>query len=627
MQGIAGAIYRDMFQVSHLVPQMLDMMKHRGKQPRDILSYKHFEIGICGGKIGSNPTGHIHAALDGTLYNLEDLRQLLEIKTEASPSQMIAQAYEKWGPSFVEKIEGDFAIAILHQQENRLLLFRDRIGKKPLYWYQDPNYFFFGSELKAILATGLVPQTPDSEALASYLFFGYLPRDLSPIKSLNKLLPGYYIQIESNRSLVVNNYWSYSSYFVGNKTKHYGNIPDQIDILLQDAVTERLPKQSPYGCFLSGGMGSASIAYYLTTLSKKKHLPAYTVGYEGQTEEDVNVTKEITQLLKLNQQIDYISPESFLTPLAKIIWYLDEPLADPFITQSWRLAELAAPHVKTVFSGMGCDELFGGHARYQMQSSPSSPFYELRNYLPALNFILLPILQFLYRSAAYPLLKKSKTNPWQFAFMRQNCVFDEKKIREVSPKLFKYFDQDVFLHKFSNIDRITSTPLSFLYFDVKTRLADCYILQLERVTAAHSLDWETPFLDRRLIEFLAGLSDPERLAGQGATPYLKDLFKGIFPNHFINRVKKPRPQLLSSWASIPEIQDIFKLLLKSTLIDTGYISERWLQQALQSPENVQQNFRYLWSLLVLEVWFRIFINGSLPTSVPNISLKNLLLET
>lgn len=630
MRGIAGIIYPDIFQVSHLIPQMLDMMKHRGKRGRDILAYQNFEVGVCGGKFVSNEKNSLFAALDGTLYNTKELT--LELKQLGynfltdQPEEIIVHAYAHWGHNFIDKVDGDFAILILDQDKELIYLFRDRLGKKPLYWYQDNNYVIFGSELKALLATGLISQTPDLEALSMYLYFGYVPRDMTPIKSLNKLLAGDYLQVGGDRSVVVHPYWSYSSYFSMKGVKHYGNIIDQVDILLRDSMEARLADVESFGCYIQGGLGSASTAYYAQGITAKDHIPAYTVAYEGQNNGDVDATHQLDDILHLDHHVDYLTTDNFLNSLVKIGWYLDEPLADPQVTSTWRLAEMSAPHVPNVFSGMGYDELFGNHARYSVKDTHSFLRSIQGKFIHYAYAFLTPVLTYIYKPAAYKLLKLAKANLWQFEYLRQNALFDEKNLAEASPRLAKLFDPNLFLHKFYNINRIQSTIASLKYFDVKTRLTDNYIAQFDRLTAAHSLEWTSPFLDRSLVEFLASLPETQHAKGETAN-YLKKILNDKFPKRFLDRKKELRTTFLSSWAASPEVQDIFRLLTKSTLIDTGLLSEQWLHTALETPQSMQRNFRYLWAFLTLEIWFRLYINGPVATSAPTISLKSLLSET
>lgn len=633
MEGIAGIVYPDVFQINYLLNPMLNIMQHRGGAAQDSNLHKNIQIGVNGSKLAYNEKKSISLAFSGALYNYDEL--LMELKKHGDvhhhlthPTQLIVHAYEIWGTECIAKLSGDFAFAIFDQHKERLVLARDRIGKKPLYWYQDQNNFLFASELKALLVTGSVAQTPSEEALASYLYFGYIPQDMTPIKNVNKLLPGHFLQFNRDKSLSIQPYWSYSSYF--EKKSHVGKnaAVKQLNELLLKAVKVRLPRSQPIGCFISGGLGSACIASYLHKLVTHDPIFGFSSGFVGQNDPDIQTAAEIANILKIPHEIDNITPSNFLDTLVPIAWHLDEPLADPNVVSIWRMAKMAAQKTPLVFSGMGSDELFAGHSRYSTEERRigfSAWFFQ--HNLTLLRTFLIPLLNYIYPAASYKLLKKSQTNPWQFEYLRHNALFDEDLLALAAPKLSSSFDPDVFLHKFHNLIKIKSTISSFLYLDVKTRLADCYVMQLERLTAAHNLDWCPPFLDEHLIEYLAGLREPDLLTENETAVYLKNLLKDLFPAHILNRPKRSRPHFLKSWAHTPELNNIWTLLAKGTLVEMGFISETWLNLQIETPRSCENSFKYLWSILMLEIWFRLFINRSLQEKAPDISVRELLSES
>lgn len=633
MEGIAGIVYPDVFQISHLLNPMLNMMEHRGGDAQDSILHKNIHIGINGGKLVFNEKKSIAIAFSGAIYNYEEL--YTELKKHgpvphhlSHSTQLLVQAYELWGTDCIAKLNGDFAFAIFDQHKERLVLARDRIGKKPLYWYQDQNTFLFASELKALLATGSVAQTPSEDAIASYLYFGYIPQDLTPIKNVNKLLPGYFLQFNRDKSLSIQSYWSYSSYFEKKNRASKTVVAKQLNDLLLKAIKARLPRNALIGCFISGGLGSAAIADYLHQLVPQNHLYAYSSGFQGQNDPDIQAANEVAKILEIPHIRESLTPTNFLDQLVPIAWHLDEPLADPNVISTWRMAKMAAEKTTTVFSGMGSDEFLAGHSRYSLEERQvglSSKFFQYN--LNLLKTFLLPLLNYVYPRASYELLKKSRTNPWQFDFLRHNAVFDEGILALAAPKLSPFFDPDVFLHKFHNLIKIKSTVSSFLYLDVKTRLADCYVLQLERLTAAHNLEWTPPFLDHHLIEYLAGLSEPDLLTEKETAIYLKTLLKDVFPNHILNRPKRTRPDFLKSWANTPELKSIWTLLAKGTLVEMGYISETWLNLQIEKPQRCENSFKYLWSILMLEIWMRLFISRSIQPKAPDISVRELLSES
>jgi asparagine synthase (glutamine-hydrolysing) len=631
MKGIAGIVYPDVFQVNHLIFPMLDVLQNGNDSDRDIHTFNNIQIGSVDKKLAVNEKKTIIGGFDGTIYNTTELHKDLvrhgyHFLTE-DPTEVLIHAYELWGTKFIERIEGDFAIMILDPLKERIILARDRIGKKPLYWYHSNNHFIFGSQLKSLLATGVIPQAPAADAISSYFFFGYFPQDLTPIKSVNKLLPGHILQYNFNQSKTIEPYWSYSSYFENPTHKHPNTLSKLLNTHLEESVTHQMPSAKEIGCFVSGGLGSASVAYYLKKMGHNKHLTAYSVGFEDENRYDIETAVDVANTLGIDHKTRIITPENFLDNITKIIWHLDEPISDPNIIATWELSALASLDVKHVFSGMGSDEFLAGHNRYtlkEQQIDAVTKAIEISK--PFVYKFLVPIVNMFYKPLAYRLLKESRTDPWQFEYLKQNALFPEHVMKKACPKLAGLFDPEVFLHKFHHINRVQSSVSSFLYFDVKTRLADNYMLQYDRITSAHHLSWRTPFLERSLIEFLASLPEPESLTEDETASYLKRLMQDRLPSSVVQRAKKTRRNFIASWIEKSSFHEICKQLEHGTLVETGIISREWLRLALSTPERRVASFKYLWAVFTLEMWFQLFINRPITPGVLEIPVNRLLLE-
>lgn len=624
----AGIIYPEILLVSDTIEDMLKPLHYRSEERKYVHEFKNIQLGSIGKDFAFNLKKTIRLIFDGQIENRRELLKELEADPMLTNEELLILAYEKYGVSFLEKINGEFALVLLDQLKSTLLIARDPIGKKPLYWYHDKQFFLFSNELKSILATGIVPQTLSMDGIAAYLYFGYIPQDMSPIKDVNKLLPAHYLQFILGHGKRINQYWSYSSFFSRRIHSHKSTIVAELNDLITSAVVSRLPKTAEEsGCFVSGGLGSAIIAYYLKRCATPDDIQAFSAGFKYYSNEDFEAAQTVCNSLNIPQEMHQITPADFLTDYAKIVWHLDEPMADPNVLVTWNLAALAANKTPYVFTGMGSDELLAGHSRYTSAERNIATVNRYRMLpKPLIKTVLIPFFNLFFPNLAFNILKNYRTNPWQFDYLRQMALFDEESMYKIAPKLAGYFDPETFIQKFHHLWRIQSNVSAFLYFDVKTRLPDCFIAQLERLTRAFGLSWQTPFLDLRIVEYAAALPEPEILLEEQAASYLKPLVAGVFPDSFINRPKKTRKSFLADWAYVPEIASLFQKLKKGTLVETGMISEKWLVEQLKTPDQVSKSFAQLFAILSLEVWFKIFITHSQFISPPNIPLNDLLDE-
>lgn len=630
MDGIAGIIYPDVFQVNQTINRMLDCLRGGSERVSSQFVHHNIEVASSDSKLFCNEKQTIYVGLTGFLNHSARFKKELEshgvaLKTP-SDQEIILNAYELWGTQFFTQLAGSFSFFILDKRQDKILLVRDALGKKSLYWYQDQNHFLFSSQLRALLASGFVPQTPAPDALASYLYFGYIPQDMTAVKGVNKLLPGHYLEVHGDGSMQIESYWSYSSYFRINRHDNLNSISENLDRMLSNAVESHIPPTGDVGCFLSGGLGSSSVAFYLSKLAPHDRVKGYTVGYQGQNEEDVRAATEVAHQLHIEQSKKWITSQSLIDDFPKIAWYLDEPIADVTVTATWQLAKMASGQGTHVMSGMGSDEIFAGHSRYSMDmENGNSWMHRAQKALVPLIHVLAPALSPFSKSAAFSLLKYARTNTWHYHYLQENALFNMSLLSQAAPRL-KGFDPEIFLNKFYHLSRIKSNTSSFLYFDVKTRLADLYILQMDKLTSAHDLIWYSPYLNREIIEYAASLPEPDILSEEKTAQYLKSLFNQHLPDSIINRPKRTRVNFLSDWVESGNLFPLFQKLRNGVLVEAGLISQEWLDVQLSNPYTAQQMFRYLWALLALEVWFRLFIQKPVESTPPTMSLSALLSE-
>ena len=636
MNSLAGIVYPDAYQNTHKVRRMLDYVEHRvpvsAREIKDLFENKALEIGVCGKALAHSQKGNLHCALDGYLLNHIELAEVLKRKgypiDSLQPEQILLHAYEEWGPKFLTRLEGDFALLIYDEKEGNLLLARDRIGKKPLYWAEDHNHFIFCSSIKGILGSGLIPQTPDNYALATYFYLGYFPQDLTPIQNINKLLPGHYLLLDKTGSKVIVPYWSYSALFESPVSVHRNVAAQKLDAMLDVAVKKNLPSQiKNIGTLLTGGLGSSSIAYYLKKNGENHNIEGFTSSFKKESEKDFEAAHQVAEILNIPQHAQILTPENLLNDYVAISWHLDEPVADPNVISYWHMAAAASEYSTELFSGMGCDELFAGHSRYSTEEQQSSWLLSAQNALRdiATKYIV-PVVNTVNRSWAYRILKQSRKNVWQSEYVEANALTTKSELERICPNLCRLFDPEVFLSKFYNLSHIKSPTSSYIYFDVKTSLTDRFMLEVERVSSAFALQWHTPFLTKDIVEFAASLPIESSLSEEETASPLKILLKSIFPDAVTTRPKRSRHNFLANWIENSELHVLFEALATGTLVEVGIVDEEWITEAVKTPESRRENFRVLWSILSLEVWFILYINNPITSDPPDISVRDLLQE-
>ena len=629
MGAIAGVIYPDPFKATRLLAPMLATLAHRGPDLETQENYRQIQIGSRGTSIKSNLKKEIYVAHDAQIHNiaelLKDLREAGYNIRDESIGSILANAYEKWGETFVERLDGDFAIAILDQRRSQLLLYRDRIGKKPLYWYHGARHFLFASELKALLATGHISQTPSEEALSTYLCLGYIPQDITPIADVNKLLPAYYLKIDLEGRKSIHSYWSCSRYFAKENQDSGLKLQNNLDQLLRSSTQRRTSEKDHVGCLVSGGTGPAAVAYYASQISSASAPNGFSASFQGETEGDLRSAQAITEALHLPHHTHQLAPETLMNDLVRAVWHLDEPLADPNFMATWHLGRLASDKKSDVIlSGIGSEELLGGHLRYHLPPRQKTLYDHLSALpKPLLENVLSPLLQRIAPNFAIRLLRHRHTDFKAVHYVHHHALCREKEMPLLSPLLAPLFDPEVFLQKFYHMIQIKPTLSSEQYFDIKTILPDLDLLQHDRLFAAHGVKWETPFLDRHVVEYLAGISPAAKENPQHVTTPLQALLSPTIPHSVIDRPTKERLAFLSSWRTADPFKEIAVILQTGNLVESGLVDKKWLQHFSTTP-SCPRSFRQFWAILVLEIWFRLFITSPIKQTPPKLWVKELL---
>jgi asparagine synthase (glutamine-hydrolysing) len=624
MCGICGIYSSSGVQPGEL-NNMLKSIAHRG--PDDEGYYLEGPIGLGnrrlsiidipgGGQPLSNEDKSVWIVYNGEIYNYKQLRQNLENKghifRSCSDTEVIIHLYEEYGPNCVEQLNGMFAFALWDQQYQRLMLARDRIGQKPLYYAQDDRRFLFGSEIKAILAVSQNQRAVDYESLHHYLSLRFIPPPKTFFRNIFKLPPAHILIFQDNE-IRISRYWQLS--FI---QKFDSNETDLIEGLRQklgESIHSHMVSDVPVGAFLSGGLDSSMI---VAMLAKDFNIRPQTFAI-GVAETDFNELPFAEMVAKDCQTEHFeecVAPD-LIQLLPKMIWHLDEP-SDPIAACMFHSARLASNHVKVVLGGDGGDELFAGFDRYRG-----------RGYIQAYRMIpeilrlkvMAPFLNGIPDSFSYKSLTQKLRWVHQLSMMpspgkeyaEATCFFrfsHSNKKELFSPDLWNQvgdIDAADVIVGYYNDDKASDAVDRMLYADFMTRLPEHSLMLTDRMTMAHGLEARSPFLDHTLVEYMAAFPSSLKIRN-GETKYiLRKLAAGYLPRPIVQRQKQGFMFPVAYWFRNELYSFLREILLNSHYVKQGIFQKKYIQTLLEEHRSQKTDHHVrLWMILNLEIWHQIY---------------------
>jgi len=627
MCGICGKFSPSGVQIEE-INHMLDILAHRG--PDDSGYYVRGSIGLGNRRLSiidlqggrqpiSNEDGTIWVSFNGELYNYKTLRAELRSKGHLfrtnSDTEVIVHLYEEVGEHCVEQLSGMFAFALWDEPHQKLLLARDRIGQKPLFYSQDGSNFIFGSEIKAILALHHREPELDPLAMHDYLSLRFIPSPRTIFKHIQKLPPAHSLVFQHGQ-ITLRRYWDLS--FRDKLTASEPEILEALRAQLKRTVESHLISDVAVGAFLSGGLDSSLIVAILTgDLGAKPK--TFSIGVEESDFDELPFARMVAEQYD-TQHVEERVSANLIQSLPAMIWHLDEP-SDPIAACMFQAARLASKHVKVVLGGDGGDELFAGFDRYV-----GARYIDAYSLMPLTlrHGLMGPMLDrlpdsFRYKSLTQKLrwvhhLSLQATAAAQYA--EATCFFrftHEGKRALYSDHLWKELGErnstvaitEPFNHAEADhlLDRM-------LYTDFVTRLPEHSLVLTDRMSMAHGLEARSPFLDHELVEFLAKV--PAKIKVQNNQPkyLMRKLAANYLPAPILQREKQGFMLPIAYWFR----GDLFPLV-SQTLENSHFVKEGWfkketIQQLLdEHRSNHHDHHVRLWMLLNLELWHQLYIEG------------------
>jgi asparagine synthase (glutamine-hydrolysing) len=620
MCGILGLIDPEKIN-ENLLLRMRDTMVHRGPDDSGVWISRDKRVGLghrrlsiidlseMGRQPMSDNDQKIWITFNGEIYNFPEIRDNLEKKgyvfQSRTDTEVILNAYKEWGKDCVQRLNGMFAFGIYDDAERILFLARDRVGKKPLYYWYDSREkkFAFASEIKALAVNAQVSKQLDPEALNQYLTFGYIPGDQSIFKDIRKLRPAHAMIYEIDKDSLYS--WDYWSPPQQSETALSENeLSDQLEMLLRDAVGMRMISDVPLGAFLSGGVDSSLVVAIMSQLSDKP-VKTFSIGFDNCKYNELPYAKIVAEYFNTDHHEIIVQPDAF-SVLPDIVRHFDEPFADSSMIPTYYVSRATRDYVTVALSGDGGDEIFGGYQLYLY-----SKYYEyVRTFVP--SFVRKPLsFTASFLPEKFPgkrQLARAGSDLFDAIVELSNHLFFQEKSRrkllnrDVHAAIKGRFGIAELRRKEYMKERESSLLNRVTYADFMTYLPDDILVKVDRASMMVSLEVRAPLLDYRIAELSFGLiADDLKIRRHEKKYILKKLARKILPASLNIQRKWGFAIPVSDWFRGPLSSQISEILMGD---DCRLFDRRYIRQLLDEHMAGLDHSSRLYSLLVFYLWKR-----------------------
>jgi asparagine synthase (glutamine-hydrolysing) len=565
----------------------------------------------------SNEDGSVWIVFNGEIYNYRELRAFLltkghRFKTQ-SDTEVIVHLYEEFGPQCVEKLRGMFAFALWDGNTKQLLLARDRVGIKPLYYALNDQAIVFASEIKAILTDPAIHRNLAPEMIDRFLTFLYVPGEETLLKGIQKLAPGHYLLIKNGKT-EIRQYWDLS-FVKPSERLSFDEAEKELSNLLAEAVELHMIADVPVGVLLSGGVDSTAV---LSCASERtdKEISSFTVGFSDAAFADERPYARLAADTFGSRHHEMtITADDFLAFLPKYVWHMEEPVCEPPAVALYYVSKLARNHVKVLLSGEGGDEAFAGYDNYRNITwlerlkhvwpagngaasrglswiNSWSHSAKMAKYLPLVNATF---PDYYYSRTSTPYRYSGNGIGELYASDFLSSIDRDYSVEPVRRLFSKMENQDV-------LDQM-------LYIDTKTWLPDDLLVKADKITMANSLELRVPLLDHRLLEFAASLPADFKLKGLTLKYIWKKALAKRVPSKILKRKKAGFPVPYEFWMRNNFKDQIRDILMDRKTIERGYFQKTAIEKLIGANSEFGAYSKEVFSLVTLELWHRMFLDG------------------
>ena len=604
MCGIVGFINQKKNK-EEIIENMSLKIRHRGPDDEGYyidnnIALAHRRLAIIDLKSGKQPIFNEDKTkiiiFNGEIYNFKSLRKILineghKFKTN-SDTEVILHGYEKWGKNLPKKLRGMFAFAIWDTNKKELFMARDYFGIKPLYFAHFNGTFMFASEIKALLEHPDFEKKLNSNILSAYLCFNFVPTEESFFKGVYSLKPGTSLTFK-NDTIKINEFFKLK---FNEKNISIDKASKDISNAMIDSIKNHQISDVEIGSFLSSGIDSS----YIVSLAKPNK--TFTVGFDDKKYSEINYAKNLSDKLNIKNFSKIITMDEYIKEFEKIIYYMDEPIADPSAIALYFVSEIASKDVKVVLSGEGADELFAGYNYYQEEVTLSLYMkipYFIRHTLSQIVSLFPDVkgLNFIYR-------RGQKLENYNIGMGR---VFKDKEAQ----RIIKYKNQintkditkDIYNEYKDNSNLIKRQAIDFYFW-----LEKDYLHAVDRNTMMFGLEARTPFLDKKVYEVARRLPQKAKINKLTTKVALRMAAKKVVPNEVYKKKKLGFPVPLREWLKTDKLYNIVKKEFLSSNANEFFDTIKIMKLLDDHKNNKKDNYKKIWTIYAFLVWYKIYFN-------------------
>jgi asparagine synthase (glutamine-hydrolysing) len=615
MCGIAGFTHFGRIPAPGVLRRAIEGLRHRGPNQQGVFESANVSMGAVRLKIidlegGDQPIqtadGEYVVVFNGEIYNHAELRRELEELGHRFEShcdtEVALRAFVQWDVDCLRRFRGMFAVAYWQNSQQRLVLGRDRLGIKPLYYAMHADNLYFGSELKAIFEHPAIPRRISEAGLGYFLSLNYVPTPYTLVDGIVKVRPGTWLEYQGGR-VRTDFYWQNEFQPQAISTEE---ACERLDGLLKSAISEHLISDVPLGIWASGGLDSSTILHYASEVSSRK-LETFSISFSGRRFDESEYFRLLAQRYNTaHHEFDLSHDLDLTSAIHDIAYYSDEPSADAGAIPVWFLSRMTAKHVTVALSGEGADEIFGGYQTYI-----ADRYANVARKLPR------PILRGALRLAnGIPVsdekigldykLKRFLSGtllPVDEAHFYWNGTLSAGQQRELGLQTARQSTSD--LCRLAGIPSRTDLVNRYLFADQHYYLPDDILYKCDRMSMAHSLEVRPPFLDHRIVEFAASLPSSLKIRGRSTKFILRALVEKKLPAAILKRRKEGLDIPAHEWLRGPLRPLVEEVLSPESVRNAGLFSPVAINAVIQRHFSRKENLGYhIWGLLTLHLWMR-----------------------